>query len=657
MHCAKNLRAAEVIRYMEAVTALSGSLGDEFKPAQWFPRSMVPPSLRTVPDDEHIRISLAGLVLGQVAGEAFLADLLAELAALPEERCTKLVQAFGAWPTLLSLVVDRIWLEEDKKNNPDWERLVAWFADMSAKAAALAAEPFVALCTRAASVICNEYLNDQERAAQLLGTATATAPGYVALLFDQRAKIAAQKNDWPGALEAVRQALASWDESEFELHPKMLALQRAGTWAGKLEQWPQSAGYFAHAAKLAKRIPLVVNEAGLETDAAVARWRAQDRAAALDGFVRALELCEKMPPFAEDLATLQFQKLLGHILLTFAMGYRRSPLQAPQAPVVPGMASEPALNEKVKTLPPPRLAACKVFVAMLEHNYQLGDARWERYRTEVLNGRSVSTRGFALELAIRKCIQRGAAAELPALATRQASVMAVASALAAKGSPAEVALLTEDAVFPPAPLPFEDHMGGEGLFLAALIGAIAQGGDFAATLREFVAHADESPFPEALRKMSERGLAIAALSEADLFSVSWRASDETERVMACLALLSQAQLTPEGLWGALYVPLTTLRGNYWGADVLRQLDRFAGQRWRRAAENRSAFRNPTLWLPDLKARCDEPVTGSRRLATLLLTVVPALTLPLDGEIVRQLRGMRDGTLTHPVEKLAPRLAE
>jgi hypothetical protein len=657
MHSAKNLTAAQIVHYVEETTTLSGVLDPSVKPAEWFPRAMLPPSLRTVSDNEHVRISLAGLVLGQIAGQAFVTDLLTALDALPAERRANLTRAFSAWPTLLALAIDKIWLAEAEKPAPDWESLLTWFSTMATKATAWGKESFGVLFTRAGSVVCNEYLNDPDRAARLIESSTTTMPSYAALLLDQQAKIAAQKKQLPEALGAVRRALVQWEEAEFEIHPKMLALQRAGCWAGKLELWAESAGYFAHGAKLAKKLRLVVNEAGLETDAAVARWRANERGDALDSFVRALELCGKMRPASEDLATYQFQKLLGHILLSLAMNYRRSPLTPVQAPVVPGMASEPALNEKVKTLPPPRLAACKVFVAMLEHNYRLGETRWERYRVEVLDSPSISTRTFALELAIRKAIQRRAWSELVGLAARQASVLAVARDLVAKGNPAEAAVQSEDAVFLPVTWHFEDQMCGEPLFLAALISAVAQGDDFAAALREIDAHAGQSPFPEQLRKWCERGQAIAAAAEADLLKFSRSASVEADRVMACLALLSQSQLTPEALWGAFYVTLTTMRGMYWGADVLRQLDQFAGGRWRRAADNRFAFRNPTLWLPDLRTRCSYPVSGAARLATLLLAALPALDLKMDAGIVKQLQGLSDGTSSGPWQKFAPRMAD
>jgi hypothetical protein len=52
-----------------------------------------------------------------------------------------------------------------------------------------------------------------------------------------------------------------------------------------------------------------------------------------------------------------------------------------------------------------------------------------------------------------------------------------------------------------------------------------------------------------------------------------------------------------------------LNGAFWGRDVAVQLDGLGGRLWRRASEQRFAFRSPTLFLPELKALCGEPVSG------------------------------------------------
>lgn len=653
MHCAKHLSAAQILRYLEDAARLTDSLEPEVKAEGWFPRAVLPPSLRMVPDDERVRISLAGLVLSQVGGQSFVTELVAALDELPAERRAKLLRAFGAWPTLLTLLIDKIWLGEAEKAPPAWESLLAWLSATAAKSAAWRTDVLVVPLTRAASVVCNEYLNDPDRAASLLASVEATTRGYSALLLDQAAKIAAQKNQLPEALAAVKKALAEWEDSDFGLHPKMLALQRAGTWAGKLEAWKESAEHFAQAAGLARRLRLIVSEAGLETDGAVARWRANEPAAALAGFARALELCGQMGPANSDLAIFQFQKVLGHILLSLAMGYRRSASSPPQAPVVPGMASELALDEKVKTLPPPRLTACKVFVAMLEHNHGLGDALWNQYQEEGLNSQSLSTRNFALELAIRKAVNRADLGRLPALASRQASVLAVTRAAAANLNATEQFQKNDDADLPAVAWDFTDQLCGEPLFLAGLISSATQRDNLIDVLHELETQIAESPFSEALLKWVQRAQAIATATEAQAHAIARSGTTESDRVIASLVLLCQPRLAPEVLWGALYVVLVTLNGMYWGADVLRQLDKFAGARWRAAADNRFAFRNPTLWLPELKALCSSPVTGTKRLAALLLAARPALDLKMDKNIATQLQQMREGQTTTSWQQIAP----
>ncbi|MBL9186553.1 MAG: hypothetical protein JNK23_03650 [Opitutaceae bacterium] len=648
--CAKQVQPRDLLRYVDEAAALASQLAPEADVSGWFPRAMLPPMLRTVPLQEHARISLVGMLLVNLKGRQFLDALMESLAALPDERRRPLLRAFGAWPTRFFLSWDKTWLDESEKASPDWESLLAWLAAAGATAKQWNSEEIAVAVARAASVICNEYLNDQNRAERALEGLTATTPGLLAALFDQRAMIAAQRKQYAEAVATIREAFPRWDESDYGVHGKMLALQRAGVWAGKLERWKESAEFFAQGADFARKAKQVVRQAGLETDAGVALWRANEKKTAVDAFARAIELCSQMRPFTEDLATFQFQKLLGHILLSLA-ATARSPSSPPQAPIVPGMASESVVNEKVKTMPPPQLTACKVFVAMLEHNHQLGETYWARYREDVLNSRSISTRRFAVELAIRKAVARGALGDLPALAAQHASIFAVVQKLAAKLDEAPV----DDSDFPPVSSPFDDQVSGYFIYLAGLASVAAHREDLAAALQDIEANADKSPYPRELRQWAQRARGIITAPEAELTSLS-RSGDSLERLVAAVTVLSQVKLVPESLWGALYVVASSLNAMYWGMDVMRPLDQLAGQRWREAAENRFAFRNPTLWLPDLKSICGEPVTGSKRVAGLLLAALPALDLKLDANIVQQLKQMRDDTLDTGWRTLAPRIA-
>jgi len=658
IHSTKHLAAEDVVFYMEKAAELSFAVSDDFRRVVRFPRVMLPPALRSVPEDENIRLSLAGFVLNQVEGQAFVGGLMNALVKLPEERRGAIVRAFTAWPCLFALLIDKIWLKEADQPSPNWDQLLGWFTAMKDQAAEWNAGGLVVAFARAASVVCNEYLDDAVRASSFLANSATADPGWESLLLEQHAKIAGRKKEDAEALMFMRRALPNWEKTDFGVHPKLLAFQRAGTWAGKTEHWRESAGYFFEGAKLARKLKLVVQEAGLITDAGVSLWRAGDKRAAIAAFAETIDLCSKMGPPREDLATYQFQKLLGHILLEFTLGPRRSEHQAvrAQAPVVSGMASEPTLNENVKALPPPRLGACKTFVAMLENDYLGEDIQWKRFEHELLESRSLSTRAFSIELAIRKAVRRADLASLPSLASRRASVEAVGRLAAANSKEIEQFEMNENVDFPKVQCGFDEPGCGERLFWAACLGAATRGVEIGKGLHELEERLAESPFPDALGEWVRRGLGIAGAADSDIELIVRSAENVSDRVLASAVFIGRPRPAPEVLWVALYLALTALSENYWGGDVLRMLDEYAGRSWRAAAENRFAFRNPTLWLPDLKALCGEPVTGARRLAALLLASVHALDLRPDNRILEQLTGIRDGTVVSPLHRLAPGFA-
>lgn len=189
--------------------------------------------------------------------------------------------------------------------------------------------------------------------------------------------------------------------------------------------------------------------------------------------------------------------------------------------------------------------------------------------------------------------------------------------------------------------------------MCGLISAVANGQDAAAFLRTCEAHADASPYPEGLREWAAHAAGIFALDEKAAYAAASRGENRSDRVIASLALLSRPALDPQSLWAGLYVPLVFLNGVFWGIDVATQLDGLGGRLWRRASENRFAFRSPTLFLPDLKVLCSEQPTGMKRLANILLTILPAMDLNPDPDILALLKRMAKGEVTHTWQNAAP----
>lgn len=417
---ASPLPVARRLAYGLRAAELAEKLSPEFPVDDWLPDSVLPMMPPGASTRQRVLAAMTGLLLMRTEGREALGDLVAALDALPGVERTVFESSSAAWPTTLMLAFDKIWLEEGKKTAPAWELLLDWFAEIEAKAAAWPSEVFAVAAARAASIVCNEYLQDQPRAACCLATVKPVLPAYRSAVLDQSAKISAQSGHYGEALAKIREALPLWDGSEFGSHGKMLALQRAGCWAGKVGDWDESGRQFEAGAELAQASELPVSAAGLAADAGYALWEAGNKPRALRQFTTAIDLCEKMPDPATDLAAFQFQKILGHMLLTLAMPRRKATERTSLAPLVAGMASDPELREKVKSLPPPRLDSCRVFLAMLEHDHGLGEALWNRWAAELLASPSLSNRHFALELAGRKAIQRASASELAPLAMQMA---------------------------------------------------------------------------------------------------------------------------------------------------------------------------------------------------------------------------------------------
>lgn len=620
----------------------------EIPMAQWLPDGFLPASAEPYTSRTRVLAGMTGMALHGAPNGRFALELVEALEAMNDERRSHFEALFSAWPTGLMLAFDKVWLDESTKPAPDWPKLLAWFEGVEKSAAARGAEALVVAAARARSIIYNEYLKDEPKALASIATLAPENPVYRAALLDQRAKIYGVRREYAATVPLMQQALAEWDPGELGQHARMVACQRAGAWAGKAELWQDSAEFFAAGTAIAATggAP-VTRHAGFLGDLGYARWRAGQKQQALQDFAQALDLCDKMPSAATNLAVFQVQKLVAYMLLALSKEKRRRSGGSDGEPVVPGMASDFELLEKIRTLPPPRLDAARSLLLTLEHDHGLGDEQWKRWAPSLLSLRSKTVLHFTLEIAGQRAIRDVRGEDFPALSTQAAHVWGKVG----QGLQTDLAndLVKADQILGNgdlAAVQFDNALCGRALYLCGLISAVIQRKDPFAFLKGCEDHVAASPFPDDLKQWCQRTREILALDENAAYALALRGPDGIERTIAALALLLLPALSPVSLWVGCYNPLFFLNQAYWGPELVADLDRYSGERWKKACEQRFAFQSPTLFLPDVKDFCAKPVNGSSRLANILLSVLPALKLYPDNAILQLLKQMRENEDTY-----------
>ncbi|HRE82364.1 MAG TPA: hypothetical protein PLN52_15060 [Opitutaceae bacterium] len=650
-----SLPAIEWLGLLESLGELAAQVPELIGIGDLFQDTTVPPPIRQAGLADRQRAGLAGLIIHRNKGRAFLNGWLRAMDTLEPKRRSPLIQAFAVWPSLLMLAFDEVWLGESKVESPNWIETLGWYDEMALLVKGWDSEPFAVAIARSASIVQNEYCGDRTRATALLTPISASLPPYLAAVHDQYAKIAAEAQDYATALAHIDVALANWEDYELAMPGKILAIQRAGVWASKERSWQRSAGYFDEGAALSRKHGTIEQSAGFHCDAAIACWGAGEKSKAIQAFDEALELCAQTGDTRNNLAAFQIQKILCYVIYYLASANRGPRNSSNLAAIYPGMGSNPDLNESLKSTPTPRLVTAKTFLATLEFDHWLGDTIWDKYSREIVEAPYLSARPFGIELAIRRSIASGAVAELPGLTARYASVM---NAMRKSGVTQSIKDIAngDTATFEPVFGDFNEAFGSS-VFVSGLVAIVANEGDVAAAARLLEKRADESPFPRELRSWVQEVIRIAELPFEEFQAKAQLREDAFPegRLAMDIVLLSKPLIQPELLWRAMYhVALYLYGSTMWGADALVTLDEFAGRRWRSAIERRHEFKNPTLWLPEVRSICSHPVTGTRRICSILIAVAPALSLGEAKDILAQVKAIRDGVTSSNWDRMTPR---
>lgn len=169
--------------------------------------------------------------------------LLSELKKRPVNIVASFFNGFKEYPDNLSLMIDRVWLNESKKDAPDWDTCINIFSDVMEFARQHGNEWLFAGAARGIIVVYDEYLVDSTKALQMVDKAR-TLLGHSHPLID------IQESTVYFRSEEYERVIAIITNLEYSLAPEIIpilrvhALRRAIRSAGELKQWDKVA-YFA----------------------------------------------------------------------------------------------------------------------------------------------------------------------------------------------------------------------------------------------------------------------------------------------------------------------------------------------------------------------------------------------------------------------------
>ena len=248
-------------------------------------------------------------------------------------------------------VVNHAWLEESKRQTPDWSAHLAAYGRMAGQAQSWGYRDLSIRCHIVRGIILDEYLNDSASALRALDDAEEIFQSDPAL-DRARAKIFYRRKDHEAALRLFRENAGQMELREPAARAYML--REAAISAAELGEWAEAREWFAAARQVASNAAstnMKLLAIGLRADEALAAYQAGNVVAALNGFDTALDEIAPIDPASSIAAGYRHRVIRHSILWLFGRATDTPVGVGDEATVmVPGMCGNPEPSD-VSDLP------------------------------------------------------------------------------------------------------------------------------------------------------------------------------------------------------------------------------------------------------------------------------------------------------------------
>ena len=169
--------------------------------------------------------------------------LLTELKKRSVDIVSSFFSGFEIYPDNLSLLIDRVWLNESKKDDPKWDECIKVFLEAKEFARQHNNEWLLAGAERGIIVIYDEYLDDTAKALQAADEARSLLENSHPLIDLQEATVRYRSDQYEKVIEIINNLESSLTPEIMPIH-RVHALRRAIRSADALKQWDE-VSYFA----------------------------------------------------------------------------------------------------------------------------------------------------------------------------------------------------------------------------------------------------------------------------------------------------------------------------------------------------------------------------------------------------------------------------
>ncbi len=551
--------------------------------------------------------------------------------------------------------VHRPWVNESRKEKPDWSPIRAQLEFVMTRADSWGVESIYRVAALGIVVIDSEYLEDFEAAHDLLALVEEKF-GRSPPLLEQRATVLYVEKRHDEALTVWREVFRT--QRPHPLLPKgmhaagfALSRRKAAISAAETGRWVEAIALFQGACQWAYVMVDHSYEAALKTDAALCAFRG--------GHME--ELVELLDSAVSDIAGLTeeqaggnvriTQRVVAHLLLWITTGFRKESGEDPHELTEPwvGFCSNPERPKEIETLPLMPIDALYVYLSKIEETLLQRSVIFKREERRLTTSSFAIVRSETYRLDMRKDFRRCDFRRFPEKVARLIRAYSAPIERYLKMKKDEGSQHQEE---PDVSEIFVESREGEepdlqvGMSIDALVGALLcvrlqASGKEGVLLEEWeqASGALMSLWPDlpamlSLIRESREWSAVEAKRILHVYD-----QDRDRRMLATLVVGTSSGSDADALFYAHVLLFDALSQGLIKEEIAGCLADTLERQWRRLAGSPALLRTPRLSVPAILEACDSSAKGHRKTARILIAAELAVKMNPPKEMIKRFRDL------------------
>ena len=556
----------------------------------------------------------------------FINDLIDTLDELDPKTRTLLLADFENDNIEPQLLINSVWLAEEKLENPNWSRCLETFDNVIEKTIAWGYPYITAASARMKAITHDEKLNDPDTAHKVLQDTTSKL-GTLPTIEEAQAVVYLNQKRYKDALNIYERIFPKWDPPSEQVNIGPLEeYRRAAICAANLDDWKKAATFFEEGAKRTQQIENTERYIGGYADAGFAHFKAGNMLNCIKFLHLALENFEKLPQNKTDVKYFTLKKRLEYTIKWIWMiwcGFENnsSELSEPAA----GFCSDQETNEKVLDLPDSPIGYSWLFLAQIEYRFGHETIVFQ-HALQTPDREEYPNLNLSLSFLKAKYEFRNKTFDnLPQRILQLAAVFSSVKRHQQKGRGAG-----EKGSYPISDSDLFDYASVDNciaICIAALIVLLRTDRDTQEILTIWRTNSSELPIKVNIYSALDLIESILLGDYNDALTVMYTPNEKVEKLLAAsIRVIHNAEGSLEDLLFAHTYISSSFIASPWEDLVVNDLAVHLSSKWLEKIEFRAKMKTPTLTVPQIEKACKSSETGKKKIGQILLAVHNAVSV-------------------------------